>query len=69
MKLDQVKKLGKELTKNELKSTHGGRKRVGYTCNNGIMGVATGEAIDISSEIESFCGGGYRINFVRAIEE
>ncbi|REH48809.1 hypothetical protein C7448_10589 [Tenacibaculum gallaicum] len=69
MKLDQVKQLGKELTKKELKRTHGGRKRVGYTCNNGIMGVATGEAINIATEIESFCGGGYRINFVRPIEE
>ncbi|MGG8494889.1 hypothetical protein ACQY1Q_00595 [Tenacibaculum sp. TC6] len=59
MKLNQLKNLGKELTKKELINVAGGDMEVGYICGNGQTGRLTGinGSTDWDGMIESACGG------------
>ncbi|WP_299837049.1 hypothetical protein [uncultured Tenacibaculum sp.] len=69
MKLDQIKKFGKELTKKELVNIAGGDVAVGYACNNSsIVGTARGNNMtdEIDKAIYAVCGkAGYRVLSVR----
>ncbi|WP_408030999.1 hypothetical protein [Tenacibaculum xiamenense] len=66
MKLNELKNLGKELSKNELINVAGGDVIVGYMCADGLTGSVRGN--DVNEALDSAChghGGGF-ITFVKA---
>lgn len=68
MKLNQLKNLGKELSKKELINVNGGDVVVGYMCNNGALGTMRGRNghEDWEARIKENCGSvGGKQTFVR----
>ncbi|PKH51684.1 hypothetical protein CXF68_13760 [Tenacibaculum sp. Bg11-29] len=71
MKLNQIKNLGKELTKEELNLVKGGDLIIYYSCTRGGSGSIRGNSLttNFGQEIANACGlGGGFITYVKGSE-